>query len=137
MNKIITWSFIFLFAYLAACSDPADEKNEVQSDRLRRESDINGVSGKISTRLDRALLILENDKAETQRLADSALAAARVAKNKNLEMRAFYLLGRVSDLLHTRDLSIVYYDSALALAEVINDNSDKGEILFRIGLVKQ
>ena len=136
MNKIITLFFLLLFACLTACSDPAEEKTGVQSDRLRRDSDINGVSEKISTRLDLALQILENDKSEAQRLADSALSAARGVKNKNLEMRALYILGRASNLSHPRELSIVYYDSALALTEAVNDNFNKGEILFRIGLVK-
>lgn len=136
MNKIITWLFLLLFSCLAACSDPAEEKTGVQTDRLRRDSDITMVSGKISTRLDLALQILENDKTEAQRLADSALSAARGAKNKNLEMRAFYILGRASDLSHTRELSMVYYDSALALAEAVNDNWIKGEILYRTGVLK-
>lgn len=137
MNKIIFSPLLFLITILT--NIPAfSEKNirDIQIDSLRKELNITTGSDRISTQLELALQIIETDNPEARSLAESALSAAKTTNNKSMEMRAYYLLGRISFALNNNDLSQAYYDTALTLSEATGDNWKKGEILFRIGVVK-
>lgn len=137
MNKKSIWSFLFLltigFAYPASSRE---KLNTTPADSLRKTLIAQKGSGKISTQLDLALRIMENDEGKAQTLANAALKAARTAKNKNLEMRAHFILGRISEKLDHKDFSEAYYDTALILTEASGDHWYKGEILFRKGVIK-
>ena len=51
-------------------------------------------------------------------------------------MRAYFVLGRISEELNNNDLSESYYDTALIITEASGDNWHKGEILLRKGVIK-
>ena len=138
MNKKIVTSFVFLLAIIITFSATSEEKfNITQIDSLRKE--INNKKGfdKISTQLDLALQVMENDKNDAQVLAKSALFAAKIANKKDIEMHAYFILGKISEVLNNKDLSEAYYDTALTITEASGDNWSKGEILFRKGVIKQ
>lgn len=108
-----------------------------KTDSLRQELMNKGGNDKITEQLELALQILNTDRYEAQRLADSALTAAKTMNNKNLEMRAYYTLGRISDVLDKEELSLAIYDTALTLSDATGDNWYKGDILYRIGAIKR
>lgn len=137
MNKKIIIPFLFLYIIVITFSASSQEKfSNTQTDSLLRE--INNKKGldKISAQLDLALQIMENDKPEAQRLAYSALVEAKAIHDKNMETRAYYILGRISEVLDNKGISVAYYDSALTITETSGDNWNKGEILFRKGIIK-
>ncbi len=137
MNKYIIWIFLFILIIFIPHSAFSEGKiNDLQTDSLRKE--INNKKGleKISAQLSLALEIAENDKHEARSLASSALLAAKKAGNKSVEMRSYYVLGRIAQILDDKELSETYYDTALTIAEVTGDNWYKGEILFHKGIIK-
>jgi signal transduction histidine kinase len=69
-------------------------------------------------------------------LANSALNEVKLSNNKNLEMRAYYILGRINAILDKKELAEAYYDTALIFTEASGDNWLKGEILFNKGVIK-
>ena len=137
MNKKIFWPFLFVFVFLVSFSASCEEKfSKAQVDSIRKEFNNQTGLDKISTQLELALRIMENDHVEARGLANSALIAAKTANNKNLEMRAYFVLGRISEFLDKKELSEAYYDTALILTERLGDNWHKGEILFHKGVIK-
>jgi len=137
MNKNIIWTLLFLLTIVISHSAFSEEKFSItQIDSFRK--DLNNKKGfdKITSQLDIALRIMANDKHEARLLADSALFAAKTANNKNLEMRAYFTLGRISEVLDNKDYAVAYFDTALVLAEASADNWYKGDILFRKGVIK-
>ncbi len=137
MYKKFIWPSLFLLIFAITYSASSKEKLSItQIDSLHKELTNKRGFDKISTHLELALQIMENDEHEAQILANSALIAAKTANNKNLEMRAYFTLGRISELLDIKDLSEAYYDTALIITEASSDNWYKGEILFRKGVIK-
>lgn len=136
MNKNSIWPFLLLLTIAITYSAFAEEKLSItQIDSLRKELNNKKGIDKISTQLELALQIMGNDKHEAKLLADSALVAAKTANNKNLEARAYIILGRISDIMERKDLSETYYDTALIITETSGDNWNKGEIQFRKGVI--
>lgn len=137
MNKKIIWPFLFLLTIAISYSAYSEEKiSNTKLDSLRKELNNKKGSDKISTQLELAIQVMANDEHEAQILANSALIAARNVNNKNLEMRAYLTLGRISEVWDNKDFSEAYYDTALVIAEASGDNWHKGEILFHIGVIK-
>jgi len=137
MHKKIIWPFLFLFTIAISYPASCQEKfSNTKSDSLRKGLITKKGSDKISTQLELALQIMENDKHEAQILANSALFAAKSSNNKNLEMRAYFTLGRIYEVLDNKDLSEAYYDTALVITGATGDNWHKGEILFHKGVIK-
>jgi len=137
MNKKIVWSFLFLLTIVITHSASSEGKiNITPVDSLRKELNTKEGLDKISTQLELALLIVENDKPEARSLANSALVAAKTANNKDLEMRAYFTLGRVNEVDNNKEFSEAYYDTALIITETSVNNWYKGEILFRKGVIK-
>ncbi len=137
MNKKISWSILFLLIILFAHSASSKGKNHLTPiDSLRIEININKGSGKISAQPDLALRLLKMDKHEARSLADSALFAAKITRNKNLEMRAYFTLERISQVLDKKDLSEARYGTALTMAEASGDNRYQGEIRYQKGVNK-
>jgi len=137
MNKKIFLYFVFLLT--ASITFPAFSEakfSNVQIDSLREQLKKNKGAERIAVQLELAMQIMENEKHEAQLLADSALKASLALKNKNLEMRSYLALGRINEVLNKKDLSVNYYDSASIIANVLNDNWYKGEVLFRKGVIK-
>lgn len=137
MNIKIIRPFLFLlsigFCYPVFSLEIA--KNITQIDSLRKELDNKKGSDKISAQLELALQIMGNNKHEAQIMANSALTGAKTINNENLEIRAYIVLGRISDALDNMNHSVAYYDSALIITEALADNWNKAEILFRKGLI--
>lgn len=137
MNNKIIWPFLLLLTFTITYSAFAEEKLSInQIDSLRKELNNKKGLDKISTQLELALQIMGNDKHEAKLLADSALTAAKTTTNKNLKTRAYFTLGRISEMLERKDLSDAYYDSALIITEASGDNWIKGEIQFRKGVIR-
>lgn len=136
MNKKIIWPFLFLLVIVITYSASSEVKfSNTKTDSLRKELNIEKGLDKISTQLELALQIMEIEKPESQALASSALTSAKSAKNKNLEMRAHLILGRISEVMDNKDFAEAYYDTALTIAAASGDNWNKGEILFRKGVL--
>ncbi len=137
MNKNTIWTFLFLLIVLIAYSAASEGKNiDTQIDSLRKELNNNKGSDRISTQLELAIQIVDNNNHEAESLANSALLAAKTANDKSLEMLAYYTLGRINQVLAIKDISLAYLDTALTLSEDTHDNWYKGEILFRKGVIK-
>jgi signal transduction histidine kinase len=137
MNKKIILPFLFLLTIAFAYSTYSQDRFSIaQSDSLRKE--INSKKGldKISAQLELALQSIGSDGNEAQNLTATALIEAKSIKNKNLEARAYYILGRISEALNNKDFCEAYYDTALMITESSGDNFNKGEILFRKGIIK-
>ncbi len=137
MNKNTYWSFLFLLASMLAYSISSEARDiDTQIDSLRKELNNNKAFNKISTQLELALLIVDNNSHEAQSLAHSALLAAKSANIKSQEMSAYLTLGKINQALDIKNVSLAYYDTALTLSEASRDNWNKGEILFRKGVIK-
>jgi len=134
--KIICFLLLLLTVVDTYSVQPQEEPLFTKTDSLRKELNTKSGVDKISTQLDLALLLIDKNAKEAQGLADSALLAAKSAINKNLEMRAYYLLGRASEVLNNKNLSETYYDTALTIGKALGENWYKGEILYRKGLIK-
>ncbi|MBV5314777.1 MAG: tetratricopeptide repeat protein [Prolixibacteraceae bacterium] len=137
MNKKIILPFLFLLTIAFTYSVRSQDRFSIaQIDSLRKKIDSKKGLDKISTQLELALRIMENEGNEARSLINSALIAAKTENNKNLEARAYYMLGRISETLDNKDFSVAYYDTALIITEFSGDNWNKGEILFRKGIIK-
>ncbi len=106
----------------SAYSEKTDSLRKILIEKTGKE--------KISVQLDLALQLSHKKSEEAIQLAKSALAWAKQAGDKPLEMNAYYIIGRS----HPAYFDVQeYYDSSLTIANNINDNWFKSEILFRMG----
>lgn len=139
MNKNIQpWFLLFflsLYFFLPAISfgQPAGTQ---KTDSLREALSQKTGAEKNSVQLDLALLIHEKNEKEALDLANAALESAAETGNRDLEMRANYVLGRTYFVHNERGLSETYYNRALRISNEIGENWHKGEILFRKGVIE-
>ncbi|MCF8380781.1 MAG: tetratricopeptide repeat protein [Bacteroidales bacterium] len=134
--KISIWHWrllILIFLLMFASVAQAEVVSKTKTDSLREALNINRGDEKIATQLNLALEIIENQKEEAMRLAIASLSEARNAGNRTLEMRSYYVIGRVYQEETSLVLSQAYYDSALIISNEISNNWYKGEILYHIG----
>ena len=132
----ILWSFLFFIAFLTPSTVFSLEKNVAsQTEILRKKISNKKGADKISAQLDLALQLMPTDESEAKSLAASALSAAKASKNTALEIRAYFIKGRIVDRLENFELAVAYYDSALVLVEITENNWYKGEILYRKGVI--
>jgi len=137
MKKNISWPFIVLLIFVIPFSASSEEKfSKIQIDSLRMELIKEKGPDTFSTQLDLALRIMGNNLDEALGLAKSSLRTAQATNNKKLEMRAYFMLGKIHGVLDNKDLSEAYYDTALTITEASGDNWYKGEILLRKGEIK-
>lgn len=138
MNATIwLWSFLLFFKMLIISSATYGQFiTDTKTDSLHTVIHKKTGADKITSQLDLALQIINTDKDEAMRLANSALPAAKNIGNKNLEKRSYCMLGRIYTELENNELSLAYLDSALLITEATDDDWYKGEILFRTGVVK-
>ena len=135
-KKIICPILLFLTFAITSTASAKEIYSSTQTDSLRREIAHKTGLDKISAQLDLALRIINNDQNEALTLANSAMTAAKTSNDKNLEMRAYFVKGRINEVLDKKDFSEAYYDSALIITEVSGDNWYKGEILHHKGVIK-
>lgn len=106
-----------------------EQKDSLRQVILHAEGEV-----KLNTQLKLAQLLFEKQNEEAQLEAKTALLAAKQQNNKEYQMRAFFILGRISHELNNVKLSQVYFDSALTIANQIDDNWYKSDILLRSGI---
>lgn len=138
MNKDIWIGFYFIlflpFLISSVAYGVGDEISKIDS----FHNIINKKTGadKISTQLDIALEILTDNNDEALRLAKSAKSEAKATGNKKLEIRSYYTLGRIYTEAGNNSLSLSCLDTALVISDAINDNWNKGDILYWTGVNK-
>ncbi len=136
MNKNIwPWSLFVLFLVLIISSVSYGEVSSTSKiDSLHKIINAKTGTDKISAQLEFALEIVITNNDEAQRMASSAKLEAKAIGNKKLEMLSYYTLGRVYTEAGKNSPTLTYLDTALVIAETINDNWNKGEILYYIGV---
>ncbi len=105
-----------------------------KTDSLRQV--VNQETGirKVSAQLDLALQLNDRENTEAQQLAHSALNSIRNSDEQELLMRAYYVLGRISQQTDNVTYSQSYYDSAVFFAEKLDDKLFQSEILLQKGI---
>ncbi|MFO7574900.1 MAG: tetratricopeptide repeat protein [Bacteroidales bacterium] len=138
MNRKVFWPSLLFIAFLTNCI-AYGQVNIIdnQIDSLRKELNIREGAKKVATQLELAFHLLERDISEAKNLATSAQISAQTLKERSLEMRAYYILGRADNALWNMDSAIDHYEKALKLASTLDDNWNRGEILYRIGGIKR
>jgi tetratricopeptide (TPR) repeat protein len=140
MNKNIqSWFLLFFFnlCFLLPVISSGQLAGTQKADSLREALATNTGPEKILLQLDLALQIHEINENEAQELANAALESAIETGNGNLEMRAYYVLGRIYFVHNKLRLSETFYNQALRISNEIGENWYKGEILFRKGIIEQ
>ena len=138
INKNILIGFYFIL-FVPLCYSPVTYgvSNTISEiDSLREIINKKTGAEKISTQLDIALEILTKYNDEALRLANSAKTEAKATENITLEMRSYYTLGRVYNEAGKYKLSLLCLDTALVKSDAVNDNWNKGEILYWTGVNK-
>lgn len=138
MNKIIqslSIPILFTFFFFIPPLIYSQAANTHKIDSLHKEVAENSGPELINTQIELALNILTSNTEEAQELANSALESAIKSGDRESEMRAYYILGRVYFAKNDHDLSITYYNRALQVSDLLNENWCKGEILFRQGVI--
>lgn len=107
-----------------------------KTDSLRNEIQHRKGADKIAVQLELSNQLIEKNVQEAQNLALEALSASKTLKNKNLEMRSYLILGRVIQARENWKLADTYYDSAFSIADDLENNWYKGDILFSKGLIR-
>lgn len=138
MDRKVFWPLLIVIIFLIT-SQAFGQNNaiEIQIDSLRNELKIGEGVKKVSTQLELAFQLLGSDIDEAQALATAALPSAQTLKEKSLEMRAHYIMGRADQAGWSMDSAMHHYQKALKLATTLGDNWNKGEILYRIAGVKR
>ncbi|MFY9151023.1 MAG: tetratricopeptide repeat-containing sensor histidine kinase [Prolixibacteraceae bacterium] len=78
---------------------------------------------------------MPDNESEAKALAGSALIAAKASKDKSMEIRAYFIQGRINNILENFGIAEAYYDTALAITEKFEDNWYRGEVLYRKGVI--
>ena len=96
-NRFQFWSFLILFQlhFFLPAQVYSQASGPQKIDSLRIELSQKAGAKKIAAQLELALDIQRKEKDEALELANSALELARKDENQNLEMRAYYVLGRI------------------------------------------
>ena len=105
-----------------------------QADSLRLVIQNRQGEKKINAQLELAKLLYENENTEAKITAQSALNNAKQLKDESLQMQAFFILGRINHETNNINLSQAYFDSALVIANELNDLWYQSDILLRLGI---
>lgn len=105
-----------------------------KTDSLRQVVSQETGMRKVSAQLDLALQLNDRENTEAQQLAHSALNSIRNSDEQELLMRAYYVLGRISQQTDNVTYSQSYYDSAVFFAEKLEDKLFQSEILLQKGI---
>ncbi|QGY44310.1 tetratricopeptide repeat protein [Maribellus comscasis] len=136
-KNILIYILLTLFNIHLSFGDTNTLSTEQQIiDSLRTELNQKTGADKISVQLELALHILNKKSNDATELANSALVSASETGNRDMEMRAYYVLGRISFRDGDHALSEAYYNRALKISDAISENWYKGEIHFRKGVIE-
>jgi len=127
---------LFLIVVVTSTAVSKERYSAAELDSLRNELPKKSGTKKATIQLELATHVIEQDNAEALRLAVSGLAIAKKANDKSLQANAYYILGRISAIKNLKNQEEAYYDTALFLSQVSGNNRIKGEILYRLGLIK-
>ncbi|WP_321369623.1 tetratricopeptide repeat-containing sensor histidine kinase [uncultured Draconibacterium sp.] len=105
-----------------------------QSDSLQILIQNSEGTKRINAQLELAMLLFEKENEQASVLAKSALAEAKQINEGEFLIRAYFILGRIGHELDNINSSQTYLDSALFLANQLNNNWYKSEILLRYGI---
>ncbi|MDX8337890.1 tetratricopeptide repeat-containing sensor histidine kinase [Draconibacterium sp. IB214405] len=105
-----------------------------QNDSLRQVILNTKGKEKINAQLELAKHLFEIENKEAKSVAQSALSEAKQLRDKTLQMKAFFILGRISHEVNNINYSQVYFDSALTLANELDNTWYQSEILLRLGI---
>lgn len=138
MNLDIRLSILFflLFIFSPLPSVYAVEKYEEPTDSLRRAIKITSGEEKLALILVLAEQIRTENRDEAIRLVEDVLAEAQQTSKKSIELQANYFLGKIYSGFNKNELSEMYLNRALEIAEEWEDTWYKGEILYRKGVNK-
>lgn len=125
-------TFLFGLGWLPGVTNLLKAQSE--TDSLRMVIEKKRGEEKLSLQLDLALQIFSEEKDEAIKLSETVLQAAKKSGNNFLQMRAYYTLGRINMGFKTSEISQTFFDSALVLSDLLDDNYYKGELLFRKGV---
>jgi len=134
--KRVTWKYCFLVLFCFKMSLlHADEQDRYQfrMDSLQKEIDSKSAKDAIEDQLELALMQLGSNKEKAQQLLTLALGNATKSASKDLLMQAYYVQGKIYNEGGQNEESQSYLDTALLLANSVEDNWYKGEILYRMG----
>ncbi len=126
--------FVVFILIIISYASYGEVKGTSETDSLYKIINTKSGTDKISAQLEFALEIVTKNYDEALRMAGSAKNRAKAIGNKKLEMRSYCTLGRIYTETRNNSLSLMYLDSALVIAKNINDNWNKGEILYYIGV---
>jgi len=133
MNSKI-FLFLFFIHTLFLCTNAWGQSVHLEkTDSLRKVLNEKTGIEKVSVQLDLALQLSQREKEEAKQLAKSALVEAKRAGDKSLEMRAYYVLGIKNLDYFDVQVTQAYLDSALTIANLIDDNWFKSDILLKMG----
>ncbi|WP_319500368.1 tetratricopeptide repeat-containing sensor histidine kinase [uncultured Draconibacterium sp.] len=133
-NRIVTQLMFFLLLFLGQNLSYGTTVIEEQADSLRRVIQNEKGENKINAQLELAMLLFENQNTEAKIVAQSALSDAKQLKDKSLLMHAFFILGRIAHETNNINLSQTYFDSALVVANELDDLWYQSDILLRSGI---
>lgn len=121
---------------IAPISAIGQQNKKTAADSLR--SVILKTTGKdrISALLDLSLEMLNFNPEEALDHAELALKESKSIGDPSLMLRSFYMVGRIKIELKKLDDAYTYLDTALQISNQINDDWNKCEILYRLGLLK-
>lgn len=135
-DKIFSLIIFLIFISISTACYTDLKANNTNADSLRKEIINQKGKNRISAQIELGLLIFENDTLEAKSLAFTALKSSKKEKDLNLEIQAYYLIGRINQHIGNDAISETYYDSALYITEIAGNNMYKGEILFRKGVLE-
>lgn len=136
MNVKIILTLLVIASSIAIPVFSHERPGEIRNDSLRKEVAMHTGAKRVSAQIELVLNIIESEKEEAKTIAESALKEALSLNDQHLLMRAYYINGKINELSHKNELAVTQYNSALAIAESLNDHWHIGEILLRKGLIK-
>lgn len=129
LSNLILFGSLILYTGVNGQTDHNTKKESSEKEIGNRTE-----SEKLSDQLELALQIYEGSNQEAQELAKSALVGSQEIGDKSLEMRSYYVLGRICMGFSYSPLAEAYYDSSLYISNITGDLEYKAEILFRKGV---
>lgn len=134
MNKATRFCFFLFIINILQSSASGNTQFQSKTDSLRTVVKSKTGIEKISAQLDLALQLYERENSEAMNLAQLALKSIPKTGQQALQMRAYFVLGEISQQTDNAVLSQAYYDSALILSDKIDDNRFKSDILLQKGI---
>lgn len=135
MNRKIELVLSFLFTFLLLTLHTVFAANAIpQVDSLRQVIQNSKGEKKISAQLDLAMSFLGGDNKQAQNIAQTALSNAKKLNDQELQMQAYFILGRIGHDINNIKRSQANFDKALEIANQLNDFWFQSDILLRSGI---